>query len=219
MNMDSKHYYISDAKFLKLNIPVPYEAMLKEAQALKHRFTEHRNPENQHLGWKSLALHGLGESLHENWSEYGYKSAIDAARDFVWTPAANECPTIMQFLNTTFPCKRYGRVRLMLVEAGGWIGPHSDTKHRLLENINIPLSNPKGCIWRWGDGEELFMEPGNAYAMNISYEHSIVNNSAEDRFHLIVARHDSTDEWRALIDQASAEANVTGHYVYHEIAV
>jgi hypothetical protein len=217
--MDSKHYYISDAKFLKLDIPVPYQAMLKEAQALKHRFTEHRNPEGQHSGWKSLALYGLGESRHENWSEYGYKSALEAAKDFKWTPASEECPTTMQFLLNTFPCKRYGRVRLMLLEAGGWIGPHNDTKHRLLENINISLSNPAGCVWRWGDGEEVFMEPGGAYAMNISYEHSIVNNSTEDRYHLIVARHDSTDEWHTLIDQASAKANITGEYVYHEIAV
>jgi hypothetical protein len=217
--MDSKHYYISDAKFLKLDIPVPYQAMLKEAQALKHRFTEHRNPEGKHSGWKSLALHGLGESLHENWNEYGYTSALDAAKDFKWTPAANECPTTMQFLRNIFPCKRYGRVRLMLLEAGGWIGPHNDTTHRLLENINISLSNPQSCMWNWGDGESLFMEPGGAYAMNISYEHSIVNNSTEDRYHLIVARHDSTDEWRTLIDQASAKASVTGKYVYHEIAV
>lgn len=214
-----KHYYVSDAKFLKLDIPVPHEQMLKEAQALKLRFTEHRDDEGKHSKWKSLALYGLGESLHENWNEYGYTSAVEAAKDFKWTPAADECPTIMHFLRNTFPCKRYGRVRLMLVEAGGWIAPHNDTKHRLLENINISLSNPQGCIWNWGDGESVFMEPGGAYAMNISYEHSIVNNSTEDRYHLIVARHDSTDEWRTLIDQASAKANVTGKYVYHEIAV
>lgn len=217
--MDHKHYYVSDAKFLKLDIPVPHQAMLKEAQRLKSRFTEHRNDEGQHSRWKSLALYGLGESLHENWNEYGYKSAIDAAKDFKWTAAAEQCPAIMEFLNTIFPCKRYGRVRLMLVEAGGWIGLHSDTKHRLLENINIALNNPQGCMWNWGDGESIFMEPGGAYAMNISYEHSIVNNSTEDRYHLIVARHDSTDEWRGLIDQAASKANVTGQYVYHEIVV
>lgn len=216
--MDYKDYYISDAKFLKLSIPVPYEAMLKEAKALKARFTEHRNDEGKHQGWKSLALHGLGEQLHENWDEYGYKSALEASKDFKWTDAAKECPVTMQFLQKTFPCNRYGRVRFMLLEAGGWIGPHSDTKHRLLENINIPLSNPKECVWQWGDGEDLFMEPGVPYAMNISYTHAIYNRSTEDRFHLIVARHDSTDEWKALIDKAASDANVTGYYVEHEIA-
>lgn len=212
-----KHYFFSDAKFLILDIAVPYMKMLQEVQALKHRFTPHRG--ESHNGWKSLALYGLSEDKHESWQDYGYENAVQAADDFVWTEAAKDCPITMDFLLNTFPCKRYGRVRFMLVEAGGWISLHSDTKHRILENINIPLSNPKECMWHWGDGEELFMEPGIPYAMNISYEHSIVNNSTEDRYHLIVARHDSTDEWRTLIDQASAKANVTGKYIYHEIAV
>ena len=220
MIMEKKHYFISDAKYLKLDIPVPHLAMLKEAQALKHRFTEHRSyNEDSHSGWRSLALYGLAEDKHDSWQDYGYANAVEAAKDFIWTPAAYECPTIMDFLQNTFPCKRYGRVRLMLVEAGGWIALHSDTKYRLLENINLPLSNPQGCIWRWGDGGDLFMEPGIPYAMNISYEHSVINNSNEDRFHMIIARHDSTDEWRRLIDCAAAKDNITGQYIYHDIAV
>jgi len=211
-----KSYFVSDAKFLALDIPVPYKEMLAEAQALKDRYTTHRGEANK--GWKSISLHGLDESKHENWDEYGYKSAEEAGRDYVWTKAAEECPVTMDFLLNAFPCKRYGRVRLMLVEAGGWIGPHSDTKHRLLENINIPLNNPQECIWQWGDGEELFMEPGVPYAMNISYEHAIYNRSTEDRFHLIVARHDSTDEWKQLMDQAAKQFNISGRYVLHEIA-
>jgi hypothetical protein len=217
--MNSKYYYKSDAKFLKLAISVPYKAMLDEARALKHRFTEHRNGDSLHKGWKGLALYGLGENLHESWQDYGYANAIEAAKDFKWTAAATECPVTMNFLHNNFPCKRFGRVRLMLIEAGGWIGFHSDTRHRILENINISLSNPAGCIWKWSDGEELFMEPGGAYAMNISYQHSIVNNSNEDRFHLIVARHDSTDEWRNLMDAAARESDISGSYFLHEIAV
>jgi hypothetical protein len=212
-----KHYFISDAKFLILDIPVPYKQMLQEAQALKHRFTDHRG--DGHNGWKSLALYGLGEDKHESWQDYGYENAEEAAKDFIWTEASKDCPMTMDFLLNTFPCKRYGRVRFMLVEAGGWISPHSDTKHRILENINIPLSNPKECIWHWGDGEELFMKPGIPYAMNISYEHSIYNRSTEDRYHIIIARHDSTDEWKSLIEQAAARANIVGHYIEHEIAV
>lgn len=217
--MDKKHYYFSDAKFLKLNFPVPHEAMLKEAQALKHRFTSHRGDDSLHKGWKSLSIYGLAEDKHDSWQDYGYANAVEAANDFVWTTAAEECPVTMNFLKTAFPCKRFSRIRLMLVEAGGHIGPHTDTNHRILENINIPLSNPKECIWRWGDGEELFMEPGVPYAMNISYEHSIINNSTEDRYHLIVSRQDSLPEWQALINQAASDAGITGHYELHEIAV
>jgi len=212
---DKKHYFVSDVKFLKLDIPIPYGQMLLEAQALKNRFTSHRGEESVHKGWKSLALYGLAENRHENWDDEGYTSAEEAAKDFVWTKAAEECPTIINWLKTKFPCSRFGRVRLMLIEAGGHIGPHTDTKHRILENINIPLSNPRECIWRWGDGEELFMEPGGVYAMNISYEHSVYNNSTEDRYHLIVARHDSTNKWKALMEAAATEPF---HYILHEIA-
>ena len=74
-------------------------------------------------------------------------------------------------------------------------------------------------MWNWEDGESLFMEPGNAYAMNISYGHSIVNNSTEDRFHLIISRQDSLPEWQALIDQAASAAGIDGHYELHEVAV
>ena len=213
-----KHYFVSDAKFLELDILIPHEAMLAEARVLKNRFTAHRSDEG-HGGWKSLSLYGLGENLHESWQDYGYANAEAASADFKWTAVSQECPTIMDFLLNTFPCKRYGRVRLMLVEAGGSIGPHSDTAHRLLENINIPLNNPKDCLWHWtDDGETLYMEPGVSYAMNISYNHAVYNNSAEDRFHLIIARHDSTDEWKKLMEDAAVKANITWSYVLHDIA-
>jgi len=216
---DTKDYYRSDAKHLILDIPVPYQEMLREAINLRHRFTDHRPNENKHKGWKSLTLYGLDENRHENWDIEGYSSALDAAKDFKWTSAAYDCPITLDFLLNTFPSKRYGRVRLMLVEPGGYIGFHSDTKHRILENINIPLSNPKNCIWHWRDGEKFFMEPGISYAVNISYEHSITNDSDEDRYHLIVARHDSTDEWKQLIDVASRKYNIEGYYQNHLIMV
>jgi Aspartyl/Asparaginyl beta-hydroxylase len=210
-----KEYFETTAKYLILDIPVPYTGMLNEAQALKHRYTDHRG-EEKHQGWKSLALYGLDEHLHENWEDYGYATPAEAARDFKWTAAAKECPITMDFLQNTFPCKKYGRVRFMLLEAGGYIGMHNDSKSgiRLTENINIPLNNPKECIWKWGDGSpDLFMQPGNSYAMNISYDHAIYNNSNEDRYHLIVARHDATDEWKKLITEAADHAGEIGRFI------
>jgi hypothetical protein len=206
-----KEYFKTDAKFLKLDIKFPYEAMLAEARALKHKFTDHRG--NAHKGWKSLALYGLGDDLHENWSDYGYSSASEAAEYFKWTDSAHDCPVTLNFFLNHFPCQRYGRVRFMLVEAGGFIGMHNDSRIPLVENINMALNNPKQCIWTWGDGEELFMEPGGAYAMNIHYDHAIYNNSNEDRFHLIAARHDSTTEWKRLINKAVAETGTNGQYI------
>jgi hypothetical protein len=209
-----KEYFETNAKFLKLNIPFPYEQMLEEAKALKHRYTAHRGDEDTH-GWKSLALYGLDEVRHENWADYGYATAADAAKDFKWTEASKECPVTMNFLLSHFPCASYGRVRFMLLEAGGRIGWHNDSNSgiRLTENINLPLNNPLECIWHWGDGEQLYMEPGSAYAMNISYDHMITNDSNEDRYHLIIARHDSTAQWKDLIIKAATESNIDGKFI------
>jgi len=209
-----KEYFETDTKFLKLDISFPYEDMLKEARALKDRYTEHRGDESS-KGWKSLSLYGLDEHRHENWDEYGYATAADAAKDFKWTQAALDSPVTMNFLLNHFPSKHYGRVRFMLLEAGGCIDWHNDSNSgiRLAENINMALNNPDGCIWYWGDGEQTFMEPGSAYAMNISYDHMIKNDSHEDRYHLIVARHDSTDQWKELIIKAASESNAQGKFI------
>jgi hypothetical protein len=209
-----KEYFETNAKYLNLNISFPYKDMLKEAKALRHRFVEHRG--DQSKGWLSLTLHGHGENNTGTWQSYWYKNSIEASKDLHWTKAALECPITLDFLKNHFPCEKFGRVRFMLLEAGGYIGMHSDSNSgiRLLENINLSLNNPEGCIWSWQDGDpDVFMEPGKAYAMNISYHHAVYNNSNEDRYHMIIARHDSTPEWKKLITDAAQEKNVTGQFL------
>jgi hypothetical protein len=107
----------------------------------------------------------------------------------------------------------------MLLEAGGYIAEHIDSSVGMLENTNISLSNPDGCVWKWGDGSVLDMPPGSTSIVNIHYPHSIQNNSNEDRFHLIIHRHDCTDEWKELMRQGCEEQHVVGKYVNHEIAI
>lgn len=207
-----KEYFQTDAKFLKLDIPVPYEAMLQEAKSLRHRFVEHRGTESN--GWLSLTLHGLGEDKTGIWRDYGYTSSVAASDDMHWTPAADDCPVTRDFLLNHFPCKKYGRVRFMLLEAGGYINMHSDGNTKLVENINIALNHPKDCIWEWGDeSPNMMFEPGGVYGMNISYHHAVFNRSNEDRYHMIVARHDATDEWKTLIESAAKKADATGQYI------
>jgi len=206
-----KDYFQSDTRYLKLDIPFPYEEMLEEAKALHHRFVSHRAGESN--GWASLTLHGLGEDKHENWDVYGYDSGEAAGKDMFWTTASDDCPKTTDFFKNSFPSKRFGRIRFMLLRAGGYIGLHSDSRLPLVENINMVLNNPIECKWKWGDGEVFDMLPGNAYAMNLHYHHSVYNESNEDRYHIIVARHDSLSEWRTLVDKAAIEQNVTGHYI------
>ena len=208
-----KEYFQSEGRHLKLNIPLPYTEMLAEAFALIDKFTPHRSGDYGHDGWESLTLHGLGWDKHENWSDYGYKKGKDASVDMRWTEIAALCPTTTKWLKEVFPCNKYGRVRFMLLRAGGHISMHKDSSMKLIENINVALNNPAGCKWIWGDGEELIMQQGGVYAMNLYYHHSIVNNSDEDRMHMIIARHDSLDGWKKLIEESAGKQGITGEYV------
>lgn len=215
-----KEYFLSTAKQLKLDLSFDYMGMLKEAQNLRERFVTHRPGEYEHKGWKSLVLHGLSETSTDYYKEYGYTSSIKAAEDSVWTKAAEESPITMNFLLNIFPKSKFARVRFMLLEAGGHINTHTDSSKPILENINISLSNHKNCIWHWDhDNTTLEMPPGSAWAMNIHYPHRIVNNSNEDRYHLIVHRVDSSDEWKDLINRSCIKENVTGEYFTHEVLI
>lgn len=208
-----KEYFQSDVKCLKLDIDLPYDKMCREAFALLDKFTPHRGDDYAHSGWESLTIHGLGWDKHEGYQTYGYAKGKDASKDMHWTEIADLCPVTTRWLKEVFPCNRYGRVRFMLLKAGGHIARHNDSSMKLVENINIALNNPIGCKWIWGDSEELIMEPGGVYAMNLHYDHTLVNNSNTDRMHMIIARHDATDGWKKLIEQAASKQNVTGEYI------
>ena len=207
-----KDYFQSEGRYLKLDIKLPYKEMCAEAFALLDKFSPHRGDEDSH-GWESLTIHGLGWNKHENFDEYGYKKGKDASNDMFWTEIADLCPITTMWLKETFPCNKYGRVRFMLLRAGGKIALHSDSSIKLIENINVALNNPIGCKWIWGDGEEIIMEPGGVYAMNLHYHHSVINESNEDRMHMIIARHDATDGWKSLIEDAAERQGITGNYI------
>lgn len=208
-----KDYFKSSVKYLKLDIPFPYQEMLSEAKSLRHRFVKHRGGESN--GWLSLTLHGFGETKTGVWKEYGFASSVEASDHMFWTEAADLCPITKNFFLNNFPCHKYGRVRFMLLEAGGYIGMHSDSKIPMLENINMVLNNPEGCVWNWGDGDpDPLMIPGEAYAMNISYHHAVYNNSNQDRYHIIATRHDSLPEWKAIMEKAAREKGADWSYQF-----
>jgi hypothetical protein len=209
---DGRYYLVSTARSLKLDLKIPHEEMLSEAKALREHFIEYRADGDQYKGWHSLPIHGLGDDKPYSWEDYGYKTANAASDDMKWTTWANLCPVTVAWLKMVFPSKRFGRVRFMLLEAGGSIGLHKDTDHSILEMVNIALNNPEGCEWHWGDGSSLDFSPGDAYAVNLSYEHRVINNSGIDRYHLIVHHHDSTPEWVSMMKKALKEHGEKGEF-------
>jgi len=206
---EGREYLVSNAKYLKLDLPTPYTEMYQEALTLRNQFIEYRS--DYATGWHSLPLVGKSATEPYSWNVY-YKSAKDAAPNMNWTTVADLCPVTTNWLKTVYPSKNFARVRFMLLEAGGVINFHKDTEHSVLGAINIALNNPDGCKWHWRDGSSFQFEPGGAYAMNISYEHSIRNDSNEDRYHMIVHHYDSTNDWKQTMTTAMEKYEVQGDF-------
>jgi len=206
---NGRYYYFSNAKSIKLNLSIPYKEILLEAKALRDKFIPYRTDESYiHKGWYTLPLHALGDDKPYSWVNYSeYKSGREASPYYNWTSFSKDCPVTVNWLQTVYPSKCYGRVRFMLLEAGGYISPHNDCEHYVINPINIALSNHKNCIWKWGDNKILNFDPGDVRGMNVSHMHSVENNSSEDRYHMILYHHDSTSEYLKLMNKSFKENN------------
>ena len=92
-----------------------------------------------------------------------------------------------------FPYKQYFRIRIMRISPGGHIWPHIDGGFDHLGPINVALNNPEGCAFYMGGVGILPFKQGTAISLNIgSKMHAVVNNSNENRYHLII--HGITDD-------------------------
>lgn len=211
---EGREYLVSQSKYLRLNLEVPHEEILQEAKNLREKFVPYRTDEYSHKGWYSLPIIGLSSSDPYSWDNYNYASAKQAAPDMKWTNICQYCPITVKWLKEVYPSSSYGRVRFMLLESGGEIGFHRDTKYSILGAVNVALNNPKGCSWYWKDGSSLQFNPGESYTMNISYEHSVRNDSDEDRYHLIIHHYDSTVEYKNMLKESMEKYEVQGDFHY-----
>jgi len=211
-NFPGRDYLVSDSKYLKLDLNIPYKEMAEEAKNLRELFIAYRSTYDT-SGWLSLPIVGLSSTQPYSWELY-HDSARDAANNMAYTDIIDRCPVTVNWLKTVYPSKQYARVRFMLVEAGGVIDYHIDTEHSVLGAVNIALTNEPECKWHWKDGESLAFTPGDAYLMNLSYSHSIRNESTQDRYHMIVHHYDSTAEWKELVSRSMEEQDVKGNLHY-----
>lgn len=211
----------SDFNFLQhLNLPwfpveldgFNYLKMYDEARAVKSRFVEHRALGTEYgygKGWKSLCLHGLSEHRTENWERYSDVAVLgdEALVPYDFTQASEYCPEITAFLKCAFPFESYQRVRLMLLEPGGYILPHCDRGQGLITSITLALNNPKGCDFIMKScGVVPLKQGGDACIIDVSREHAVFNNSGEDRYHLIIHGNPGrfSQQWRDIVTKSYA---------------
>jgi hypothetical protein len=160
----------------------PREAILKEVAALKSLFVEHREGE-LHRGWKSLCLHGL--SAQKTMCHFDYGISKEDAK-YQWTEIAQECPETLYYFRHVFPAESFERIRFMLVEPGGFVGPHRDRDSNSLGPLSIALNAPENCRFGLENHGLIPIKAGGFYLIDLSNRHSVWNQSEIDRFHITV---------------------------------
>lgn len=83
--------------------------------------------------------------------------------------------------------ERLGRVMINKIRAGGHIYPHADTPAHAeyWDRYHVVLKSGPGCNFRCGD-EVVNMETGQVWWFQNALEHEVLNNSSDDRLHLII---------------------------------
>jgi hypothetical protein len=201
--------HISDGDHLCKQLHIPYleidlppgdhAGMLREARALEHLFIPHRGEESR--GWKGLSLHGISARHTLSPEAYGYLREEDVP--YVWTSAAADCPETTAWLRQLLHERvfdKFYRVRLMWLEPGGYIDFHQDRPDgaHSLGPLNVALNMPEGCHWvfkKWG---KVPFRAGAGLCLDVSFAHSVWNNSSEPRVHLLLHGEYGPGYYRAL---------------------
>lgn len=123
---------------------------------------------------QALAAHEFGFDQHENHDQPVFKLLPEAR------------PLIFQLMNAV-QGERLGRVIINKLIPGGVIYPHEDTPAHAeyWDRFHIVLQSSPGSNFRAGE-EWVYMETGDVWWFNNRINHEVINNSAEDRIHMVV---------------------------------
>jgi len=168
-------------KYIKLPFGFDIIKMQKDVQALPGEYWQkHYNTKDYCGEWLALPLRSaLGSS-----NNIIAHSADDA--DFADTELMDMCPYI-KALTESFDCPKLS-VRLLNLKAGAIVYPHRDKDLYFEEGearFHIPVIT-NNDIKFYLDTEQIFLEEGSCWYLNLALTHSLQNNSTTDRIHLVI---------------------------------
>lgn len=131
-------------------------------------------PRSVHETEEALSAHMENFDQHENVDQPVFK-LLPEARSLIFG------------LMSMVQGERLGRCIVNRIAPGGKIFPHADTPvhAQYWDRFHIVLQSQPGVDFRAGD-EHVFMPTGSVWWFQNQEEHEVVNNSADDRIHLVV---------------------------------
>lgn len=121
--------------------------------------------------------------LKDHLSKYDQHENIDYPAYKILT----EARVLVMSLMTRVGGERLGRVMINKIVPGGVIFPHADTPAHAeyYSRFHIVLQSQPGVVFKCAD-EQVYMPVGTCWWFNNKEVHEVINNSAEDRIHMIV---------------------------------
>lgn len=107
-----------------------------------------------------------------------------------WRPEVDQLPearALIMALMTATGATRLGRCMINRLVPAGKIFRHADSPWHASywDRYHIVLQSEPGNVFMCGD-EQIWMRPGEIWWFQNAIEHEVVNNSADDRIHLVV---------------------------------
>lgn len=125
----------------------------------------------------------------ELWKATGDAAAVLDEHESIWYPAANVLPGargLLLWLMARVGGIRLGRALITKLGPGEKIAPHVDggSHAAYYERYHLVLQGLPGSQFRCAE-ERVEMLTGQIYWFQNGLEHEVINNSADDRIHLI----------------------------------
>ena len=119
---------------------------------------------------------------------------LPAARPLVWA------------LMNQVAGERLGRVMINKIRPGGRIYPHADTPvhAQYWDRFHYVVASAPGCTFRCGE-EQVGMQTGELWWFQNQLEYEVVNNSAQDRIHLIIDIRTQHLQFKGLLPTTAPE--------------
>ena len=188
----------SGLPWLELDISVPYLDIFEEIKNIQQFFVPHRTEYNNNTGWESFCLHGKSYDAtreHEHYSD---------DRQLTWTDEALKyMPKTVKYFKEVWPCREYDRLRIMKLCSKSIIELHRDGDNGTrMDPINIAINQPEGCNFYVESNGIVPFKQGSAIWLDVNNYHCVINDSDQDRYHIIIHQKTVTKEFENLVTRS-----------------
>ena len=177
--------FSKNVPYIEIDLDFDVSIWKQESIVAESYLVPHREEQN-HNGWRSCCIHGLGVEKTGIWNKYA-----DKDEGYHWTELSGLTPTIKKFW-LDFPFERLYRVRFMELAPNGFIDPHNDSPNFVPDNlldhiipVNIAIDHPDNCYFVLENHGIVPFHSGKINIINITNTHTVVNFSNRPRMHMI----------------------------------